>query len=129
MQLSMKMTTNMADFDSNGQHTVCIDFNGVLDQYAGWVSKGYQYPPRAGVRQFLRDLHFAGYDIVILTAVPEDARDWLANHDLLDFVTKVTNIKVPAIVYLDDRAITFNGDFDAAYKAITQFKPFWGGNT
>lgn len=37
----------------------------------------------------------------------------------------MVNVKPPAIVYLDDRGITFDGDFAHAYSAIVWFKTFW----
>ena len=37
----------------------------------------------------------------------------------------VTNIKEPAFVYIDDRAIKFDGDFSKTITEIENFKPHW----
>lgn len=45
--------------------------------------------------------------------------EWLNNNGFPSM--KVTNRKVPAVAYIDDRAIQFNGN----YKKLKNFKPYW----
>lgn len=117
-------------FDPGGQKTIVIDWNGVLDTYQGWKGPDYTYPMRPGTPEFLRNLSSSGYKIVIMTAAdPEAVKKWLSDNDIDWMVAKVTNEKVPAIVYLDDRAVCFNGNYDDALASILSFKPHWGGNT
>ncbi len=33
--------------------------------------------------------------------------------------------KIPAYMYIDDRAIQFNGNFEQLYKDIINFKVYW----
>ena len=114
--------TNTQWVDSRS--TVCIDFNGVLDTYSGF--NGNMYPPREGAYEFLKTLKQYGFKVVVLTSCDAmDVHKWLAHYNFLPWVDSVTNTKVPAIVYLDDRGITFNGNFDDALKAIINFKCFW----
>lgn len=102
--------------------TICIDFDGVLNNY-----KGYQenelYTPRDGAKEFIDTLSETYY-IVIFTARPTDqVREWLEKYDFK--YDNVTDIKVPAVVYIDDRAIPFYGDYDNIIKELNVFKPYW----
>lgn len=111
-------------WDSSGLRTICVDFNGVLDTYAGFVP-GYMYPPRPGVDKFLAELS-RDYDVIILTASNAlDVYLWLERHNLKQYVKRVTREKVPAIAYIDDRAITFNGNFNTVLDTLRNFRCFW----
>lgn len=106
--------------------TVVLDFNGVLDTYQGWTGVATAYPPRPGTEDFLKKLITAGFKIIILTAVnAQEVCEWLFKHHLEDYIYDVTNEKVPALVYLDDRGITFTGDFEKAFNDIINFKTHW----
>lgn len=107
--------------------TVCVDFNGVLDTYAGWVKdgNGAEYPPRPGVQTFLEVLH-QQYVVVVCTAIePVHVIWWLSKHNLDMYVDDVTNIKPPAVAYIDDRAIRFDGNFQECLDALQGFQPYW----
>jgi hypothetical protein len=105
---------------------VCVDLNGVLDDYQGWQGEEHWDPPRAGAREFLRELTCAGYDVVVLTTRwHDDARAWLERHGLLEFVREVTDRKPAAHVFVDDRALCFQGDFDTTLREIRTFTAHW----
>lgn len=105
---------------------VCVDLNGVLDAYTGWRGAEHWDEPRAGAAEFLRSLRARGYRIVIhTTRWADDARAWLAAHDLLSLVDDVTDRKVAAHVFIDDRAICFRGDFDATLDEVDHFRAHW----
>lgn len=38
---------------------------------------------------------------------------------------KVTNRKVPAVAYIDDRVIRFNGSYKKVISQLKNFKPYW----
>jgi cation transport ATPase len=106
------------------RNTVCIDLNGVLDTYQGYT--GTSYPPREGACEFLQNLKKLGFTVVILTSIYHSvARHWLQFHGLYQYVDNVVNNKVPAIVYLDDRGITFTGDYNDALQKIWKFRAWW----
>ena len=50
---------------------------------------------------------------------------WLIENTLDHFVTDVTNVKEPAYLYIDDRCIAFDGDFNHTLKQINNFKVDW----
>lgn len=109
----------------DNRKTICVDYNGVLDTYAGY-NNGMVYPPRTGALEFLRSLQEVGYKVVILTSANvEKIRNWLAEYEMLDYVDEITNVKVPAIVYVDDRAIQFRGDFQDTLAQISSFRTYW----
>lgn len=102
--------------------TICIDFDGVLNNYTHYDEHDL-YTPRDGARDFLIALS-EKYRIVVLTARnPHNVHKWLLNYDMP--FDEVTNIKPPAIVYIDDRAICFEGSFNKLMWEIEGFKTFW----
>mgnify|MGYP001587210552 CR=1 FL=1 len=107
--------------------TVCVDFNGCLDLYTGWVKDGMgtEYPPREGAAEFLEALH-SKYKVFILSSIqPMDIQVWLDKNGMGQWVDDVTKIKPPAIAYIDDRGITFKGDFGDVLRQLEDFKPHW----
>jgi predicted phosphatase len=108
------------------RRTIAVDWNGVLDLYCGYKGPEYVYQPRAGALSFLHQLCVRGYKVIVFTAADVDmVKQWLTDNLMMQFVDEVTNTKPPAIVYLDDRAICFNGNFNDALQEIDDFKTFW----
>ncbi|MCU1273832.1 MAG: hypothetical protein JWO48_1263 [Bryobacterales bacterium] len=107
---------------------VCVDLDGVLNLFDGWKSAEYFHPPRPGAAEFLRRLNEMGYRVVIFTVrwAPH-VEQWLREHSLAEYVSEVTDKKPPAHVYIDDRAVCFEGDFDSALGKVTEFKAHWEG--
>ncbi len=107
--------------------TACVDLNGVLDHFQGWTGKYEDYPVRDDARKLLVGLQDRGYRVVILTARTnlEGVHNWLADNGLAEWVDEVTNIKPPAYIYIDDRAVRFNGDVRETLDEIDNFKPHW----
>jgi len=105
---------------------VAVDLNGVLDTYRGWKGPEHWDAPRPGAAEFLDALRARGYRVVIhTTRWRDDAEAWLRKHGLLDRVDLVTNEKVAAHVFVDDRAVCFRGDFDATLREIEAFSAHW----
>ncbi len=105
---------------------VCVDLDGVLNLFDTWRAPEYFHPPRPGAREFLIRLNEAGFRVCVFTCRWfEWAREWLDENQLGAYVAEVTNQKVPAVAYLDDRAICFRGNFEDAYQQIVSFRPFW----
>lgn len=95
----------------NIKKDICVDFDGVLNIYTGYDENNLG-EMRKGCSQFLEQLA-QKYKITILTCrPPQKVIKWLEKHNLSNFIKEVTNIKVPAVYYIDDRAIKFDGDFD-----------------
>ena len=126
-----------------GKPILCLDFDGVVHSYtSGW--KGADVvsdPPTEGVFAFILSALNAGWDVVIHSSRSNqrggiDAMHvWIKHHagqcwhespsgpgiEDVRFVTE----KPPAVVTIDDRALTFTGnweDFDPI--KLLDFKPW-----
>jgi hypothetical protein len=105
---------------------VCVDLDGVLNTFDGWKGAEHFHEPRPGAREFLERLNILGYRVVVLTVrwAPH-VEEWLASNGLAPYVSEVTDRKPPAHCYVDDRAVCFHGDFEAALDQISRFKAHW----
>ena len=101
--------------------TICVDFDGVLNEY-GYEERDLG-EPLTGSKEFIKELR-RKYKVVILTSRPkEQVIHWLRNNGFPSM--KVTNCKVPAVAYIDDRAIQFNGSYKKVISRLKNFKPYW----
>ena len=104
---------------------VAVDFDGVLNTYDGWKGEYELFEPRRGVGFFLSKLD-EKYNIIIFTnRKPQSVWRWLEDYNLACFVKEVTNTKPRAFVYVDDRGLKFEGDFDKTLKIIDSFTTHW----
>lgn len=109
------------------KNVVCVDFDGVLNNYAGWKGETELYTPRNGVREFMGTLRKDYHVVVFTTRDNALVREWLEKYDIL--FDDVTSTKVGAVCYIDDRAITFNGDFNETLIQLNNFKAHWEQDT
>ena len=101
--------------------TICVGFDGVLNEY-GYEERDLG-EPLTGSKEFIKELR-KKYKVVILTSRPkEQVIHWLNNNGFPSM--KVTNRKVPAVAYIDDRAIQFNGNYKKVISQLKNFKPYW----
>src|SRR4051812_24022567 len=92
--------------------TVCLDFDGVLHAYSkGWADGTIYDPPVPGAVAAVRSIVEAGYKVVVCTCREpvEDVQVWLSRNFRLTL--EVTNRKPAAFVYIDDRALRFEGSW------------------
>lgn len=113
------------EVNPQAQPTVAIDFDGVLHSYArGWTGPMPEDPPVPGARDFVDWLIAQGYRIAIVSSrcLEEEGLKnvlhWLAEHGFR--WDEVTSKKVPAVAYLDDRAVRFDGDFGLVQRRFTE---------
>lgn len=112
--------------ENDSRRVICIDLDGVLNVFDEWKGSEFFHPPRPGAAGFLERLNRAGFKVALFTVRwHEWARAWLEENGLSQYVEIVTNRKIPAHVYLDDRAVCFEGDFNEAYEKILNFRTFW----
>lgn len=108
--------------------TIAIDFDGVIHAYGkGWQNGEIYDDPIEGSFKTIKKLMKDGYAVYIhSTRKPEQIQEWLKQKksgfntlvipDYFEFfndntVLGITNRKLPAIAYIDDRAVKFNGDW------------------
>lgn len=115
--------------------SIAIDFDGVLSAYTGWKGAGAPLdPPVEGAIQAIRDYQDAGLYVIIYSSRADTNKavivleGWLRQYGLessrIDDI-HITNQKPPAIVYLDDRGVTFTGKFPTPAE-ILAFKTWQG---
>lgn len=146
------MTT---DHPPVAEGVICVDFDKTLWEWGDLdIMKSKPLP---GAVEAVRALKEAGYSIVIFTSrmsrtwwkdeAPRHALTVKAFADWQDFAVKralaragipydrITAEKVPAIAYIDDKAVEFAGDWDAVLQrfkvestAVEYFMPrYWSG--
>lgn len=50
---------------------------------------------------------------------------WIKENRLDKYIKDVTNNKIPAFLYIDDRSINFNGNYEELICKINTFRPYW----
>lgn len=113
--------------------TVVFDFDGVIHSYtSGWLGETtIPDPPVPGIREALKEIHGAGYEVVVVSTRCATAKGkgaieaWLYNNGLREYIDKVCKEKPPAIAYIDDRAICFDGHPENLLKKIQSFEPWY----
>ena len=104
---------------------ICVDFDGVLNTYKGWKGNDELYEPRIGAKEFLEELSVQYYVVILTTRNVEKVWEWLREYGLDFLVDEVTDIKVGAVAYIDDRALKFNGNYLETLIELNNFKTHW----
>lgn len=121
--------------DPKKPKTICIDFDGVISDYSGgWQGEGCYGPPIPGIQKATHWLKCNGWHIIIFTCrdEKEDIAEFCKANDIcFDEINEQNHSehnnspKPHADVYVDDRAINFNGDWGATIEQIEDFKPWY----
>lgn len=108
------------------KYTILIDLDGVLNTYVGKDYKEDYIPPvQDNAKEFLEQLH-KRFDLKLFTTRQQTlVEKWLTDNDLKQYFSEITNVKKPALLIIDDRCITFDGNFDNLYSQINNFKPWY----
>lgn len=115
-----------------GKFSIVFDFDGVINSYtSGWVSPT-DLPdlPVEGIRETIAEI-MTKYKVVVVSTRCcyeggiEAISKWLEKYDIVDSVSAE---KPPAIVYIDDRAVRFDGNTHTQtgvlLSIIDNFKPW-----
>lgn len=128
------LATRLADIDtcakagiSTVRRTICLDFDGVVNSYrSGWSGiDSIPDPPIHGTERAIDRLR-RDYRVVIHSArcATETGRQaieaWLKKYNIE--VDEVCEHKPPALVYIDDRAIRFQGNWADTMTALNEFR-------
>ena len=110
--------------------TVVFDFDGVIHSYSsGWQGETViPDPPVPGIKEAISDI-MEDYLVVVVSTrcATEEGKAaieaWLHKHGIE--VDEVTKEKPPAICYIDDRAICFDGNAAYLKEKIENFDPWY----
>ena len=108
----------------NNKKTILIDFDGVLNNYNGYYSDILP-TIKVGAKSFLRQLHNEFKVVIFSTRGQQQIHKWLTNHNLLKYIDGITDKKLPAYLIIDDRCITFKGDYNDTLNQIAKFKVWY----
>ena len=102
-----------------------IDLDGVLNEYQGGFDKNFIPKPKQGAKEFLEKLN-ENYELKLYTTRNKLlASKWLVENKLDIYFADITNIKELSWLVLDDRCLTFDGDYENSLKQIQNFKPWY----
>ena len=93
---------------SSAKNRILVDFDGVIHKYSKRYKDGDIYDiPTEGAVQGINNLLEDGYEVVIFTARPntKDIPKWLKRWGIPQL--KITDRKIAALAYIDDRGIRF----------------------
>jgi hypothetical protein len=101
--------------------TILIDLDGVLNTYNGEYDSKFIPPIRKGAFEFIETLS-KNYTLKIFTTREKPlVRKWIYDNNLEKYISEISNTKEPAWLIIDDRCITFRGDYNQALKSIEAF--------
>ena len=107
--------------------TIVFDFDGVIHKYSkGWQGLTNIYDePVDGIKEVIEEL-MKEYEVVVVSTRCAEIdglkaeREWLQKYNIK--VTAIKKEKPPAILYIDDRAICFDGNTKTLIEKIKKFK-------
>ena len=105
---------------------IMIDLDGVLNNYTFF--KENDIPEiKDGAKEFLKKLYEQEkYELFLFTTRNKIlASKWLIENGIDIFFKDITNIKEPAFMYIDDRAVQFHGDYNVLMEQINKFNVYW----
>lgn len=118
--------------ETKKKYTVAVDFDGVLHSYTSpWVDASViPDPPVNGAAEWLNAIR-EDFEVFVFTTRAsciegiEAVRWYLEQAGVRDAANLVvTSEKLPALVYIDDRALRFDGTNFPTAQQVHQLKPW-----
>ena len=105
---------------------IAVDLDGVLNEYSGNFDKNKIPPIKIGAKNFLKELS-KNFEIKIFTTRNKLlVAKWIFENKLEKYVTDITDVKSPyTSIFIDDRCICFDGNFDTLIQNIKDFNVYW----
>jgi|GEM_PF-1017136 len=115
--------------ESENMKTIAIDFDGVINSFkSGWKGPEFTDEPVNGAFEAINILLNEGYKVIIYSTRAEtvEGKNTIYNYLLGNGINireiEVTDKKPIALVYIDDRAIKFSGNWNETLDKIKKFK-------
>lgn len=104
---------------------ILIDLDGVLNIYSGDYDKNTIPDIKEGAKEFIEQLNQT-FDLYLFTTREKELSEkWLNENKLNNYFKDITNTKIPAYLYIDDRCICFKGNYDKLLTEIENFNVYW----
>lgn len=125
------------EYEKQKKRPYAFDFDGVIARYDGFQGREVANEPIPEVVEAIRKIKSLGHTIIIHSTRGNGfLRTYLTAHDIpFDYINENPNKmgdnpnKPIAYVYVDDRAVCYNGQSaDALVAQILQFTPHWKKN-
>lgn len=105
---------------------ILIDLDGVLNEYGKEKFNENKIPEiKEGAKDFIKELSQIGELYLFTTRNLMLSTKWLIENKLDFYFKDVTNVKLPSYLYIDDRCICFNGNYNKTLEEIRNFKVYW----
>jgi hypothetical protein len=114
------------------RYSIAVDFDGVIHRYGrGWHDGTVYDEPMPGAREALARIHRRYRVVIFTTRVNPDLHGgeeqlasveaWLERHGFIrgEHFDEITHVKVPALAYIDDRALHFTA-WDTALDELAE---------
>ena len=105
---------------------ILIDLDGVLNDY-GQDPYNDEFIPdvKEGAEEFLQKLSKEAELHLFTSRNKLLAAKWLIKNNLDKYFKNITDVKGKAFVYIDDRALCFEGNYDEMLEKVKNFKAHW----
>jgi len=115
---------------------IAIDFDGCISKYEGYKGKKIFGEVIPGTKETFERLRKQGHTIIINTNRIEilEVKEYLEYHGIpFDYINHnpknvtwwLNPTKVRADIYIDDRGLKFEGDWDKTLVEVDNFKEWW----
>ena len=105
--------------------TILIDLDGVLNTYTGNFDENIIPSIKDGALEFIKELSNQYKVKIFTTRNLLLASEWVIQNGLQQYIDNVTNVKEPSFLLIDDRCITFNGNYSILKEQINSFKVWY----
>ena len=119
--------SNKTKEENKFRQNILIDLDGVLNSYCGGYDENFIPEIKEGAKEFIEKLYAEDrFNLVLFTTrnILKSVK-WLIDNNLYSYFSNITNVKLPAFLCIDDRALTFRGNFNDMYEEIVNFRPYW----
>lgn len=104
---------------------ILIDLDGVLNKYNGNYDDNNIPDIRDGAIEFLQNLSENAELYLFTTRNILLSEKWLIENKIDKYFKDITNVKIPAFLYIDDRCICFRGNYKNILSEIEKFQVYW----
>ena len=116
---------------------IMVDLDGTIHAYEKGWNNGKLGSVIKGAKEAIDELHNKGFEIIIFTTrasseilhkkiskdkMVSDIEKWLDKNDI--YYDDITSEKIEAVMYIDDRAIRFNGDWIETMKEVKKVSEY-----